>query len=727
MAVSLNALSLIIGMNTDQVLAGVSDMRKQIGRASRIMQMAKTDTDKLTEGTKALTVAYHRGNIDQEKLAKGLNELQRRYGGAGEEAKKLEARQRRVQSMLAKAVPETTQLAMRIRDLRKEYNAGNVSASQFRRANMRLREEYRNLKHGVQQTGVSMAEARRRMEEWRRSTRGANTEMPMFVRHLTAAAAAFVSLQGVRSFFGVAMEAEKASLALEAYTGSAETARQVVEDLQKLDARSPLGFTEIQKASETIMGFGGNVKTLIPTLERLGDISGGNTERFNRLALVFAQIQANGKLMGQDLNQMIQSGFNPLQQIAIDTGKSMTELRKEMENGQISAQQVAKAIESATSRGGRFFQFMARYSESAAGALSKAKSQAKLLAVDLGRLLLPALTKTANAMAKIIESVRNFGRGLSRSEAKAVAVVAALTSFVLIVPRVVAAVRTIIVAIRAYTAASITAQAFAGPAGWASIAAGAAIAAATIWGVDKAFDSFNATLEKTAKNQREATQAGSQYERFVAGIQDTIQDTTEIDRAVEGYRQQWIELKRGAEYAEDLRLALDGATAPQLAQVRMYRELAKRAQEAKEAEEERKALIEKNRKSRIQEQKQYVENLKRDARNIQESMRTPFQVAQDSVARLMEMMRAGFIDAATFAKQAQRDFAAARGEPPAIAGIEAGSEEAFKFITGQIADRREQQLAKMEEQRLLQMAQLEEQKRTNRQLAGLQPARRARG
>lgn len=79
MATSLNALSMHIGMNTEAVTAGVASIRQQMGRANRIMQMAKTDSDRLTEGTQALAVAFKKGAITAQQHAKGLRFLEERY------------------------------------------------------------------------------------------------------------------------------------------------------------------------------------------------------------------------------------------------------------------------------------------------------------------------------------------------------------------------------------------------------------------------------------------------------------------------------------------------------------------------------------------------------------------------------------------------------------------------------------------------------------------------
>lgn len=137
--------------------------------------------------------------------------------------------------------------------------------------------------------------------------------------------------------------------------GQGAKANAMLAEIKQYNIESPLSLNGISQAAQLLLGFNVDAEKVMPTLRQLGDISMGSTERFQSLALAFAQMSAAGKLMGQDLLQMINAGFNPLQEISKNTGKSLIELRKEMENGSISSEMVAQAFASATSEGGKFY------------------------------------------------------------------------------------------------------------------------------------------------------------------------------------------------------------------------------------------------------------------------------------------------------------------------------------------------------------------------------------
>ena len=122
----------------------------------------------------------------------------------------------------------------------------------------------------------------------------------------------------------------------------------------------------------------------------------GDTQRMESLTLAFSQVRAGGKLMGQDLLQFINAGFNPLQvmsqhwkEFGLKQKLSVGQLKKLMEDGKISADAVTKAFDIATSKGGQFHNMMAQIGETSAGHLMKLKGNWAAFQIDLGNALMP--------------------------------------------------------------------------------------------------------------------------------------------------------------------------------------------------------------------------------------------------------------------------------------------------------------------------------------------------
>jgi tape measure domain-containing protein len=209
-------------------------------------------------------------------------------------------------------------------------------------------------------------------------------------------AAAFA---GVKKSLSLAATAESNKISLEVLTGSVAKASMLYEGFIELDRSSPLSRSDFSRASQTLIGYGYAAEGTLPKLRQLSEISIGNADKFQSLSLAFGQVTANGRLMGQEVLQMVNAGFNPLQEISRTTGRSMIELKAAMEAGAISSKMVEDALASATSEGGRFYDMNERLKNSAAGQYAKMKSDVEMLATEIGTNLLPAAKALMDLLA----------------------------------------------------------------------------------------------------------------------------------------------------------------------------------------------------------------------------------------------------------------------------------------------------------------------------------------
>ena len=201
------------------------------------------------------------------------------------------------------------------------------------------------------------------------------TSQLAFGAALSAAAAGAVALGAGLAFIkdasGKAAGMESLQVQFEVLTKSAEGASAMIKDFREEAMKSPLSVTDYAQAGKTLMAFGVSADKTLPILRMLGDVSMGNSEQFGSLALAFAQTQAAGRLMGQEVLQFVNAGFNPLQEISRRTGKSMVELKKAMEDGAISADMVTEAFRSATAQGGLFYGALDKGAATTEGKIAK--------------------------------------------------------------------------------------------------------------------------------------------------------------------------------------------------------------------------------------------------------------------------------------------------------------------------------------------------------------------
>lgn len=176
-------------------------------------------------------------------------------------------------------------------------------------------------------------------------------------------------------------------------------------ELQEFAKISPLEFAPTVSTAQMMLGFGIDADKVPRYLQAIGDIAMGDTRHFQSLSLAFSQMSAAGKLMGQDLMQMVNAGFQPLQVISEKTGKSIGALKEEMSQGKISAEMVQQAFLDATSEGGKYYKMSETASKTIPGAIAKLNDSMDLMFNDMGQNMEGALVGVIDTASTIVENI----------------------------------------------------------------------------------------------------------------------------------------------------------------------------------------------------------------------------------------------------------------------------------------------------------------------------------
>lgn len=192
-----------------------------------------------------------------------------------------------------------------------------------------------------------------------------------------------------------------------------DVAGKLMPQIKELAKISPLAMTDMVGAEKMMLGFNIQAEDTIKYLKALSDISMGESGKFNSLTLAFSQMSATGKLMGQDLNQMINAGFNPLQTISEKTGKSIATLKDEMSKGAISAEMVQQAFIDATSAGGKFYNMSENASQTINGQMSMMQDAWDSVFNELGTKSEGVIMDGIQMTTSLIENYETVGKVLT--------------------------------------------------------------------------------------------------------------------------------------------------------------------------------------------------------------------------------------------------------------------------------------------------------------------------
>ena len=384
MAGSINLANVALGFDSSKITKGVEISGGELRKLSTMFQGSISNVDKYNAAMELLDKSRKTGALTAERVVAIELSLANKYGieteairAAAKAADDL-ARKKERQIALNKQLAANEQMwGDMLSHAQREMNVRQKKIEVDLQAELALRNKVAAAAKTAQQTSSDTG----------KSGGTIGSDIKSTLAQYAGMAAAF---QGVKTSLSLAATAESNKIALEVLTGSTAKAQMLFEGFQELDRSSPLSRSDFSKASQTLIGYGVAAESTLPALRQLSEISIGNADRFQSLSLAFGQVNAQGRLMGQEVLQMVNAGFNPLQEISRTTGRSMIYLKKAMEDGAITSGMVADALKSATEAGGRFFEMNERLKNSAAGQWAKMQSDVQLLATEIGTNLMPA-------------------------------------------------------------------------------------------------------------------------------------------------------------------------------------------------------------------------------------------------------------------------------------------------------------------------------------------------
>lgn len=187
--------------------------------------------------------------------------------------------------------------------------------------------------------------------------------------------------------------------------GNEELAAAKLSELRKMAASTPFALSDLTEGTQTLLQFGIAADDTTGVLKQLGDISLGNADKLQTLVRAYGKMSSAQKVTLENVNMMIDAGFNPLNQICDATGESMSDLYKRISDGRVSFEELQYAVQAATSEGGQFYNGMLEASQTFSGRISTLKDNVAALTGELTSGLFAAL---GDLVVKLNDVVTSF-------------------------------------------------------------------------------------------------------------------------------------------------------------------------------------------------------------------------------------------------------------------------------------------------------------------------------
>jgi tape measure domain-containing protein len=232
---------------------------------------------------------------------------------------------------------------------------------------------------------------------------------------------AFEAVQATKFVFAKTAELESQTKSLEVLTGSVQKATAIIKELQQLGAVTPFTSTELIDAAKRLNAFGVEGEKVVETTRRLADVAGATGAELQGLVTAYGQVQAKGRLQGEELLQFQERGIALQGELRKMYGMTGDEFQKALAKGKISAEAVEVALQRLTDTGGKYANGAIAQSETLQGKFSTLQDGVEQLARTIGTALSPMFkwalsqaTQVVSEIQRLIDEANNAGGARGR-------------------------------------------------------------------------------------------------------------------------------------------------------------------------------------------------------------------------------------------------------------------------------------------------------------------------
>lgn len=217
-----------------------------------------------------------------------------------------------------------------------------------------------------------LSDAQKRVKAFSENIK-AGVQTAMKIGAAVAAAGAAVGGYVLKTGIGYNQQMDDYTANMQTLLGGVDKAEAKIKELSDMAAKTPFELPTLADATQTLLAFGVKAEDSTGILKSLGDISLGNASKLETLTRSYGKMSSTGKVTLENVQMMIDAGFNPLNLIAERNHMTMESLYEALSDGKVPFDELTWAIKKATSEGGQFYNGMETASKTLTGRLSTLK------------------------------------------------------------------------------------------------------------------------------------------------------------------------------------------------------------------------------------------------------------------------------------------------------------------------------------------------------------------
>lgn len=238
------------------------------------------------------------------------------------------------------------------------------------------------------------------------------------VNDLAKGVTAFLTIDMARDFVNqmvkIRGEFEQTEIAFNTMLQSREKGNALMKEMVELAKNTPMQFSEVSQGAKHLLAYQVEAEKLTETLSMLGDISSGLGVPMSRLILVYGQVRAKGRLMGDDLRQFTEAGVPMIAMIAKNMGVAQSAVADMVSEGKVGFKDVEKVLQDLTSQGGLFYNMMEEQSKTIPGQIAKLEDEIEQMFNNIGKDSQGFVSDVIGGASTVVENYKTIGNVLEK-------------------------------------------------------------------------------------------------------------------------------------------------------------------------------------------------------------------------------------------------------------------------------------------------------------------------
>jgi len=198
---------------------------------------------------------------------------------------------------------------------------------------------------------------------------------------------------------------EQLEVAFEVLTGSATRGKKAIEDLMQFSDATPLQADEVVAAGRSLLAFGVGADDVVRTLKMVGEVSQGIGAPLGDIAEIYGKARVQGRLFGEDINQLTGRGIPIVTELAKVLGTSAENVKGLVSQGKVGFPELEKAFQSMTGTGGQFEGLMEKQARTFSGLMSTLAGKINGVLRGVGKGLMESLKPVVNDLLGLVAEV----------------------------------------------------------------------------------------------------------------------------------------------------------------------------------------------------------------------------------------------------------------------------------------------------------------------------------